>query len=334
MKGTYWSYALNRVIQAVIVILLAYILTFVVVSILPGDPVTNILDNPENGFTPAQIHEIIAAQGLDQPIPVQLWHSLSHFLIGDFGTSMRANLPVTTLIANVLPSTLALAALALVVALLLAFVIAIGTQLLPASYGQNLLRGFPSLFLSVPSFVVGLLIIHFFGFGLGLFRVIDPNSFFATLFAAIALGIPISAQISALLIANLDHETNEEYAFVARSRGVSSVRLFLFHLLKPSSLSVVSILAIIIGELLGGSVITETVFARTGVGSLVQSTVSTQDLPVLQAIVSLAATVFVVVNLFADLAYPLLDPRISLERKSSKGHPRIKAPTSATFAQR
>lgn len=233
-------------------------------------------------------------------------------MTGDLGLSMRTNRPVTTLIAEVLPSTLVLASAGLVTALILAAVIAYGTQFLPKRFGQGPLRGFPSLFLSVPNFVIGLVLIHLFGFQLGVFRVIEPDSFWATLFAAIALGIPISAQIAEVLIANLDHESGQEYAAVARGRGLSQMRLFAKHLLKPSSLPVVTVIALTIGELLGGSLITETVFGRTGLGSLVQRSVSTQDLPVLQAVVSLAAVVFVIVNLIADLAYPLLDPRVKL----------------------
>ncbi|MCG5237884.1 ABC transporter permease [Xanthobacter oligotrophicus] len=312
MRTAYLTYAAKRIAQAVVVILLAYVFTFVVVSILPGDPITNVLHDPQNGFTEDEIREIIAAQGLDRPIAVQLWTSLSHFLTGDLGLSMRSSRPVTTLIAEVLPSTLTLASAGFVVALLLAATIAYGTQFLPRRFGQGALRGFPSLFLSVPNFVIGLVLIHVFGFQLGLFRVIEPDSFWATLFAAMALGIPVSAQIAEVLIANLDHESRQEYAAVARGRGLGQVRLFARHLLKPSSLPVVTVIALTIGELLGGSLITETVFGRTGIGSLVQRSVTTQDLPVLQAVVSLAAVVFVLVNLLADLVYPLLDPRVKL----------------------
>lgn len=312
MSNAYLIYAAKRLVQAVVVVLLAYVFTFVVVSILPGDPITNVLRDPQNGFSEAEINAIIAAQGLDQPILVQLWASLSNFLTGNFGLSMRSNRPVTTLIAEVLPSTLILASTGFLVALLLAAVIAYGTQFVPKRFGQGFLRGFPSLFLSVPNFVIGLVLIHVFGFQLGLFRVIDANSFWATLFAAVALGIPVSARIAEVLIANLDNEAWQEYAAVARGRGLGQVRLLLKHLLKPSSLPVVTVIALAIGELLGGSLITETVFGRTGVGSLVQRSVSTQDLPVLQAVVSLAAVVFVVVNLIADLVYPLLDPRVKL----------------------
>lgn len=312
MRNAYLTYAAKRLAQALVVILLTYVFTFVVVSILPGDPITNVLNNPQSGFTQDEIKEIIAAQGLDKPVLVQLWSSFSGFITGDLGLSMRSHRPVATLIAEVLPSTLILAATGLAVALVLAAGVAYGTQFLPKKYGQVLLRGFPSLFLSVPNFVIGLVLIHLFGFQLGVFRVIEPDSLWATLFAAIALGIPISAQIAEVLIANLDNEANQEYAAVARGRGLGQARLFAKHLLKPSSLPVVTVIALTIGELLGGSLITETVFGRTGIGSLVQRSVSTQDLPVLQAVVSLAAVVFVLVNLIADLLYPLLDPRIKL----------------------
>ncbi|MBW5440161.1 ABC transporter permease [Bradyrhizobium canariense] len=312
MSHAYLAGAAKRIAQANVVILLAYVLTFVVVSILPGDPITNVLRDPQNGFGEDEIKAIIAAQGLDQPIPVQLWTSLSHFVVGDLGLSMRSSRPVATLIAEVLPSTLILSSAAFAIALLLAVTIGYGTQFVPKRLGQGLLRGFPSFFLSVPNFVIGLVLIHLFGFQLGLFRVIAPNSFWATCFAAVALGIPVSARIAEVLIANLDKESEQEYAAVARGRGLTQMRLFAKHLLKPSSLPVVTVIALAIGELLGGSLITETVFGRTGIGSLVQRAVSTQDLPVLQAVVSLAAVVFVLVNLIADLVYPLLDPRVKL----------------------
>jgi len=308
----YAKYAIKRVLQAVVVVLLAYVFTFIVISVLPGDPVTNTLRNPQNGFTEEEIARIISYYGLDRPVYEQLWDSLSRLLVGDLGISLRSGLPVDRLIGDVLGSTLLLALSALGVALVLAFAIGFGTQYLPKRYGQGLLRAFPSLFLSVPNFVIGLVLINVFAFQLGLFRVIDSEGGLATFFAAIALGIPVSAQVAEVLIANLDHEAGQEYASVARSRGLGQTRLFLRHLLKPSALPVVTVVALTVGELLGGAVITEQIFGRTGIGSLVERSVTTQDLPVLQAVVTLAAVIFVVVNLVADLAYPLLDPRVRL----------------------
>lgn len=333
MRNAYLIYAAKRLAQAVVVVLLTYVFTFVVVSILPGDPITNILRDPQNGFTMEEIDAIIAAQGLDQPIPVQLWQSLSSFVTGDLGVSLRSSRPVATMIAEVLPATLTLAAASLSVALTLAMAIAYGTRFVPRRYGQGLLRGFPALFLSVPSFVIGLALIHVFGFQLGLFMVIDPNSFWATFFAAVALGIPISAQIAEVLIANLDHEAGQDYAAVAQARGIGPSRLFFRHLLKPSALPVVTVIALMVGEVLGNTLITETVFGRTGVGSLIQRSVVTQDLPVLQAIVSLAALVFVVVNLIADLIYPLLDPRVTLlARGPARAAPADETPVQTVTA--
>src|SRR5688572_8039592 len=109
MSSAYRTYAAKRLVQAVVVILLAYVFTFVVVSILPGDPITNVLRNPQNGFSEVQIQEIIAAQGLDRPVLAQLWSSFCGFLTGDLGLSMRSHRSVATLIAEVLPSTLILA---------------------------------------------------------------------------------------------------------------------------------------------------------------------------------------------------------------------------------
>lgn len=309
MNREYATYAVRRVLQAALVVLLAYVFTFVVISVLPGDPVTNTLRNPENGFTEDEITRIVAYYGLDQPVYVQLWESLARFLSGDLGVSLRSNLPVSTMLGDVLPSTLRLAGTALVVAVVLAFAIAFAVQNLPPRLGR-VLRSFPSLFLSVPNFIIGLLLLQVFSFQLGFFRVIDSETPVATLVAAVALGIPVSAQIAEVLIANLDHESRQEYATTARSRGLGRARLFWKHLLKPSSLPVVTVVALTVGELLGGSLITEAIFGRAGVGSLVQRSVSTQDLPVLQAVVALAAVVFVVVNLVADLLYPLLDPRV------------------------
>ncbi|NAZ86482.1 ABC transporter permease [Kineococcus indalonis] len=309
MDRGYLGFAARRVGQALVVVLLAYVVTFVVISVLPGDPVTNTLRNPENGFTEADVARIVAYYGLDQPVLVQLWESLSRFATGDLGVSLRSNLPVSQTIGDVLGSTAVLAAAALAVAVALAVLIAFGTQYLPVR-AQGVLRALPSLFLSVPNFVIGLVLIHVFALQLGLFRVIYPDSAWATSFAALALGIPVSAQLAEVLTAGLDHESRQEYASVARSRGLGRTRLLLRHLLRPSSLPVVTVLALTVGELLGGALITETIFGRTGIGSLVESSVTTQDLPVLQAVVSLAAVVFVVVNLVADLVHPLLDPRV------------------------
>ncbi len=308
------GYAARQIVRAIVVIALAYTATFVIIHVLPGDPVTNMLSDPDNGFSQADIAPIIAHYGLDRPIPEQLWMALSRFVVGDFGISLRSSLPVKEMVLHALPSTLLLASSALAVALALAFLTALGTQNLPRRFGQGILRALPAASLSVPTFIVGTFLIQIFAFRLGLFRITDPNGLTATLFAAVALGVPIAAQIAEVLITSLDREAQQDYFTLARSRGLSRLQLFARHQLRASGLPVVTMIALAVGELLGGSLITESIFGRVGVGSLVQSAVANQDFPVLQAVVSLAAAVFVVVNLLADLIYPLLDPRLRRRR--------------------
>lgn len=331
MSRAYLAFTGRRVRQALLVVSLAYIFTFTVITVLPGDPISAQLRNPENGYSDEEIATLVAYYGLDRPILEQLWHSLSAFVVGDLGISLRTHLPVSDLIGAAIPSTLALAGSALLLAVVIAWLVAFGTQVLPRRYGQGLLRSFPSLFLSVPNFVIGLLLINLFAFGLGLFRIVDPESAWGTFFAALALAIPVSAQIAEVLIANLDREAQQEYATVVRARGISQVRAFSTHLLKPASLPAVTVLALMVGELLGGSVITEFVFGRNGVGSLIQKSVASQDLPALQGVVALTAMVFVAANLLADLSYPLLDPRVSLADGARKPR-RVRRATTEAFA--
>lgn len=307
----YRSYALRRLGQGLIVIFLAYILSFFAISVLPGDAVTNSLRDPQSGLSEEDIARIVAFYGLDKPVIVQLFLSLRRFVTGDLGISLQSSLPVSDLILDALPSTLLLALSALVLASAIAFAIAVGVHHLPPRL-SGILRSAPALFLSVPNFVIGLVLITIFGFTLHTFTITEPNSPIATFFAAVTLAIPVCAPLAEVLISSLDDESSKDYALVARSRGLSRAKVFARHLIKPSALPSVTMIALLIGELLGGAVITETIFGRNGIGTLVQRSVGAGDQPVLQAIVVLSAVVFVVVNLVADLSIPLLDPRTSV----------------------
>lgn len=316
MTPDYRRFALTRAAQAVVVVLLAYVLTFLVISVLPGDSITNTLRDPQHGLSEEDIQRIVAFYGLDKPVLVQLALSLGRFVTGQLGFSLLSNLPVAQIVGDALPSTLTLASTALVIAVAFAVAIAYGAHYLPGKWG-GMLRSIPSLFLSVPNFVIGLVLIELFAFRLHAFTTTDPNSAAATLFAAATLAIPVSAPLAEVLIASLDHESRQEYALVARSRGLTEATLFVKHLVKPSGLPSVAMVALIIGELLGGSVITETIFGRDGIGTVVQKAVTGEDQPVLQAVVSLSAIIFVAVNLAADLVTPLLDPRVKIREAAN-----------------
>jgi peptide/nickel transport system permease protein len=312
VTADYRRFALTRAGQAIVVVLLAYILTFLVISVLPGDAITNSLRDPQQGLSEEDIQRIVAYYGLDQPVLIQLALSLGRFVTGELGFSLQSNLPVAQLVGDALPSTLTLAGSALVISIVFAAAIAYGAHYLPGKWA-GAVRSIPSLFLSVPNFVIGLILIELFAFRLHAFTTTDPNSVAATLFAAVTLAIPVSAPVAEVLIASLDHESRQEYALVARSRGLTEARLFAKHLVKPSALPSVAMIALIVGELLGGSVITETIFGRDGIGTVVQKAVTGEDQPVLQAVVALSAIIFVAVNLAADLVSPLLDPRVKIK---------------------
>ncbi|MET8796483.1 ABC transporter permease [Nocardia sp. NPDC004568] len=306
----YTRYVLARIGQAVVTVLLVYVVVFVIVTLLPGDPVSGRLGNPEYGYTEDEIAQMLVYFKLDRPAWEQLWVALERLAHGDLGLSYASNLPVSTLLWSGVPSTLQLAGTAFAFAVMLAFALAVGVFFLPSRFGGGLLRAFPSLFLSVPNFLIGLVVIDVFSFQLGLFVLSDFRSADALVYPAVTLAIPASAPIAQVLISALDSARAEQYATVAISKGIGRFGLLSRHLLPNAAIPTTTIAAIIVGDLLGGSIITEAIFGRTGVGSVVEKAVGEQDVPVLQAAVVLAAALFLAINLVVDLVYPALDPRL------------------------
>ena len=306
----YAAFATRRTGQALVVVVLAYVLVFAVLAAIPGDPISAQLEDPQAGYSEAEKAQIRAFHGLDRPVLVQLVVSLGHALTGDLGTSLSTAQPVTAMLGAAIPSTLALAATALALAVLIAAVLGLASRLLPEGPANALVRALPSVFLSTPNFLIGLVLIQVLAVTLGLFSLVEPHSPGSTLAAALTLAIPVSAQIAQVFITALDEAAGQDYAEVALARGLRPAEVVVRHLLRPSLLPTVTIIGLVLGEVLGGSLITEAIFGRSGVGTLVQKAVAAQDVPVLLAAVVLSALVFVVVNLVIDLLYPLLDPRL------------------------
>ncbi|MGV9796691.1 ABC transporter permease [Mycobacterium sp. NPDC003449] len=307
------KYVLSRIGQAAVAAFGVYLVVFVIVTVLPGDPVSSHLRNPEFNYSEDEIARLLAYYQLDRPLWEQLGVALARLAHGDFGLSLSANRPVTAVLWDGIPSTLQLAGAAFVIATVLAFGIAFAASYLPERFGGGLFRAFPSLFLSMPNFFIGLIIIDVFSFQLGLFRINDFQSLNALLYPAVTLAIPASAPIAQVFITALDGARAEQYATVAISKGITKFHLLTRHLLPNAALPTLTIAAIIVGDLLGGSIITEAIFGRTGVGSIIELAATEQDVPVLQAAVTLAAVLFLLINLAVDLVYPVLDPRLRKE---------------------
>lgn len=303
-------YVIGRIGQAVLVLWAAFTVSFVLLQLLPADGVLIKFLNPELGLSPEQIAEIRIAYGADTPVWQQYLSTLASFLSGDFGYSVRAGVPVTSLLATTLPTTLRLAAVALAVSVLVAAVIAYVATVSRSAWLRNALQSLPSLFISIPVFWLGIALIQVFSFRLKLISVINPGPMEMLVLPVLAIAVPISAPLAQIFIRSIDEVRTRPFVAVARAKGASSRRVLVSHIAGNAILPVLTIGGVLFGELVAGAVITETVFGLNGIGALTYLSVNTQDVAVLQAIVLISAAGFVLTNLIVDLLYPVFDPRL------------------------
>ena len=293
---------LQRFGHGLLVLWAAFTLSFVLLQVLPGDAVLIKFQNPDLGLSPAQIEEMRVAYGADSPLWQQYGHTLLAMLRGDFGYSLQAGVPVSELIASNLPDTLSLALPAFVLAVLLAFALAFASRLPGLRWLSNTLQSLPVLFISLPTFWLGIALIQLFSFQLRLIPVINPTPLQGLILPIVTVAIPISAPLAQILMRSLDQVATQPFVAVARAKGLSET--------GNALLPVLNIAGLLLGELIAGALITETVFGRSGLGQLTQQAVNNQDIAVLQAVVMISALGFVLINLLVDLLMPLLDPRL------------------------
>ncbi len=304
------GYLLRRLGQAVIVLWAAWTVSWLVLWGLPGDAVEVRLGTDGSGITPEQIDALKADLGLDRPWPAQYLSGLGRVLTGDLGRSWENGRPVTSLLAEGLAATAALTGLALVLAILIGTGIALLAAGTRRRWLSRTLLNLPPLGVAIPGFWLGLLLLEAFSFRLGWFPAIGNEGFASLVLPAVTLAVPTSAMIAQLLARSLHQSLGEPWADTARAKGARPSRVLLGHALRNAALPALTITGIIVGQLLSGAVVTETVFSRTGLGRLTATSVTAQDTPVVQGIVLFAAAVFVLVNLAVDLLYPVLDRRI------------------------
>ncbi|CAM3459249.1 peptide ABC transporter permease [Rouxiella silvae] len=303
-------YFSGRIGQALLVLWAAFTLSFVLLQALPGDAILIKFQDPSMGLSPAQIEEMRAAYGADLPLWQQYLHTLGSFLHGDFGFSIQAGVPVTELLVSNFPPTLRLAVLGFLLAVALAVFIAFASNLLALHWLKSALLGLPALFISVPTFWLGIALIQVFSFRLGWIPVINPGEWLGLILPVVTLAVPISAPLAQILIRSIDKVQTQPFVSVARAKGASRSRVLWRHVARNAMLPALTIAGLLFGELIAGALVTETVFGLNGIGQLTQQAVNNQDLAVLQAIVVISATAYVVINLLVDLVYPLLDPRL------------------------
>jgi len=307
-------YIVGRIIQAVGVLWAAYTLTFAILYLLPSDPMELQLAAAglqEDALSPEQLAAMKHQFGLDQPLWAQYWQHLWGVVRGDFGTSLSQHVPVTELIGQRIGQTLLLSVTAAVVSLVAGSTLAYAATFVRWNPLRLVLTRLPALGASFPQFFVALFLIQFFSFQLGWFPATGTEGAASLVMPVATISVLASSVLAQVLIKSFDETLAQAYVTTARAKGLSRSAVHLRHAFRNAALPAMTILGVIVGLTVTSAIVVETVFTRDGVGRLAQESVLSQDVPVVLAVVTVAATVFVFVNLVVDLLYPLLDPRIS-----------------------
>ena len=307
---------LQRVITSIVTLFLASIVVFVGVRLLPGDPALVLAGETAD---PAVVAAIREQFGLNQPIWIQYFNYVGQALQGNFGVSTRDRIPVAEILLQRLPITLELAGLAILVGVLIGLTAGIVSAVKRGSFADYAANVFGLIGLSVPHFWLGMLAILFFAINL---QTLPASGFVAftedpgenlrrMILPALVLGTGLSAVLMRQTRAALLGQLSADYVRTARSKGVSRSRE-VKHALRNSLTTVVTVLGLQLGALIGGAIITEQIFVIPGFGKLIIDAVSARNYPVLQGAVLVAVTGYVLVNLSVDIAYAYLNPRMRL----------------------
>jgi peptide/nickel transport system permease protein len=301
-------YIINRLTQTLVVIFGVSLISFGV-TFATGDP-TYLLVGPQ--ATQEQIDTLRHQLGFDRPWPIQYVDYMSRALHGDFGVSLRSHDPAFALIMGRMPLTLELAGAALLVSLLVAVPVGIFSAVRRNTFYDTFSMLGALLGQSVPAFWLGLMLILVFGVELRWLPISGAGDIQHLVLPAITLGAFSTARNARLIRSSVLDALSNDYVRTARAKGLSQPVVLVRHVVKNAMLPVITVIGLDLGSLLGGAVITETIFAWPGVGRLIVQAIETKDYPLIQTAVILLAVLFVMINLVVDLTYTYLDPRIRL----------------------
>ena len=304
------SHLVRRCAQFIPVFFGITVLSFTLIHLAPSDPVSVRLSLGGIAVDPTVAAQMRTEMGLDRPLPIQYGDWLMRFLHGDMGTSYRSDRPVAAMLLQALPYTLAIAASAMLLTLLISLPLGIAIAAYRNSALDCIVRFLTFIGNAVPSFIVGILLMFLFSYQLGWIPVLAGNSPIGMVLPTAALALIMSARyIRQIRAAALD-ELAKDYIIGLRARGIPERRILFGNVLKNIMGVVITLTAISVGSLLGGVVIIETLFSRPGIGSLLMAAISSRDYPVIQAAVVWMVLAYFVVNLLADLSYRRFNPRI------------------------
>ncbi|MBA2448016.1 MAG: ABC transporter permease [Chloroflexi bacterium] len=309
------TYVLKRLVAMVPVLLLVSIVIFSLLHLTPGDPVVVMLGEEA---TPESRDALRRELGLDRPLPIQYGVWLGRVLQGDLGRSIRTHQPVSEAILQRLPVTLELSLLAMVVSLAIALPAGIVAAVRRNSNADLLSTVFSLLGVSMPNFLLAVLLIYVLSLQL---RWLPPIGYVnpfedlganlkAMIMPSITLGTALAAVVARLTRSALLEVLNQDYVRTAWAKGLRESVIIQRHAMKNSLIPVVTVVGLQLGNLLGSAIVTETIFALPGVGRLVIDSIFQRDFPLVQGVVLYLALIFLLINLLVDLLYAYLDPRI------------------------
>lgn len=301
-------YISRRLVQAIPVLIGISILTFAMLHLVPGDPV--MIFAGDKPMTEERANSIRHQLGLDRPLYVQYWDYASHAVRGDLGVGLRSQRPVVDSIREVLPGTLQLTTSAILVAAVVGISLGILAAVAYGSWIDTAAMSFAMLGISMPVFYASLLLILLFSFRLGWFPATGQGGLIRLVLPATALGLASAAALARLVRSSMLEVLGQEYIVTARAKGLNQSAVIMGHALKNTLIPTVTMLGLQLGGLLGGAVVTETIFSRPGLGRLAVDAISARDFPLVQGTVLFAAVTYVLVNLAVDTLYAAIDPRI------------------------
>ena len=307
------NYALKRLLQLIPILLAITFLSYGMMRIAGSDVIEQKMENTSGTVSQEMIDNARAELGLDKPFVVQYFTWLGNLLRGDMGTSYVSNMPVFSTFVSKLPATLLLTAVSILLTVLISIPLGIWSAVKQNTATDYVIRTASFIGNSLPNFFVSLLLMYFFAIRLGWFPVISGGvSLQSVALPALTLAIAMSAKYLRQVRATVLDELSKDYVLGARARGVKFSTTLIRSVMKASLVTIITLLTLSIGSLLGGTAIVESIFMWDGVGKLAVDAINMRDYPIIQAYVMWMAIIYVVVNLITDLSYHFLDPRIRL----------------------
>ncbi|MBO0683076.1 MAG: ABC transporter permease [Candidatus Dormibacteraeota bacterium] len=307
--------AARRLLIAVPVLWGVSALTFLVMSVLPGNAAQQILGVQA---TPEQVHKLTVELGLDKPAPVRYGSWLGGVLTGNLGNSLASGQPVTTIIGQRLPVTVELVLYALLISLVLAVPVALLAARRPGGLADRLSMGLSMAGLSMANYVLALVLVIVLAVYVPVFPAIGfvpladnvGGNLRSLTLPALAIGFPLACFYTRLLRADIADQMQEDYVVTARAKGVGPWQVLVRHALRNSLFGLLTIVGFNLGTLIGATVIIEQIFSLPGIGQAFIQAINNRDVPLIEAVVLVLATAVVLANLLTDVLYAVLDPRI------------------------